>query len=75
MSRPDVKQERNIMIVKQLITEGPSDKGTYFILILFFLLLLVTGKIGKTGAEKSKRVDRWPYFYLTLLNEWGRVGG
>lgn len=67
MLRPDVKQERN-MIPKQLITEGPSDKGTYFILILVFLLLLVTGKIGKTGAEKSKRMDKWPYFYLSLLN-------
>ena len=75
MLRPDVKQKRNVMIAKQLIIEGPTDKGTYFILIPLFLLLLVSGKIGKTGAEKPKRVDGWSYFYLTLSNEWGRVDG
>lgn len=54
--RPDVKQEKNVMIAKQLITRSPGDKGTYFILAL---LSLQAGKIGKKGEEKTKRAGRW----------------
>lgn len=45
---------------------------THFALSASFL---VAGKRGRTGAEMSKRMDRWSCFYLALLNEWGRVGG
>lgn len=63
------------MIATQLITQGPSDKGTCFIPLLTFLLLSVAGKIRTAEAEKSERVARWPHFHLALLSEWGRVGG
>lgn len=64
------------MIAEQLITRGPSDKRTYFELILLFLLPFWW--LEKEEGQEQKCQEEWiggHAFILALLNEWGRVGG
>lgn len=45
------------MIAEQLITWGPSDKGTYFELILLFLLLFWW--LEKEDGQEQKCQKEW----------------